>query len=142
MLSTARARISTAGTRYTEVSNSVHLTNGDVHHAVRPGIAGHASAQGQKPAVSVDRELHLEGLIAALVIGGEGFAPLAGPFDRPADPLRRPNDQGKFRIECVPGPIIAADIARDHANRSLRHAKNAGKFALLPHRAAAAGKSV
>ncbi len=93
----------------------------------------------KKAAVGVERELRLDHLVAALIVAEERFRPLAGPFDRPADPFRRPGHQREFRIEGIAGAEIAADVARHHPHRRRRNAEHARQLVLLPHHPAAAG---
>jgi hypothetical protein len=96
-------------------------------------------AQRQDAAGGVERELGVDRLVAALVVGEERLAAVAGPFDRPADALRRPGDQAEFRKERVAGAEIAADVARRHPHLFLGHVQDGGELALLPHHAARAG---
>ena len=90
-------------------------------------------------AVGIERELRLHGEVAALVIAEERFRALARPLHRPRQLACRPAHQRKFRIERVAGAEIAADVARDHAHRGLRHAEDGRELALLPHHVAASG---
>ena len=66
-------------------------------------------------------------------IGGECIAAVAQPFDRAAQSSRRPGDYGHFRIGVVADAEISADIARDHADRGGRYAKDGSNVVTLPN---------
>src|SRR5262249_14528986 len=110
-----------------------------VHHAVRTGVADHRAAQRQEFALVVESELGLDHLVAALVVAGERFGTLAGPFHRPADALRRPDHQRELRIEGVARAEIAATVAALDAALLRRDAERAGELGLLPPHAPRAG---
>ena len=73
------------------------------------------------------------------MVGLKVFAAVAGPFDRPADPPRRPGDDREFRVEAAARPEIAADIVHDHARLFGRHAQHHREVAPRADRAAGAG---
>jgi len=64
------------------------------------------AAHGEESAVGVERQLGVARQIARLVVADEGFLSLAGPFDRPAEPLRRPH-QRELDIERAARAKIA-----------------------------------
>ena len=65
---------------------------------------------------------------------------LAGPFDRPADPARRPGEHRVFRVEEIARAEIAAHVVAQHAHLLGRHAKHLGEVEPdLRHAAAAPG---
>ncbi len=57
------------------------------------------------------------------IIGEEGFRAVVGPFHRPADALRRPQDRGLLGIEIVAQPEAAADVGADEADLLQRQAE-------------------
>ncbi len=77
--------------------------------------------------------------VAAGIVAGEGLVPLAGPFDRSADLLRRPGDQRELGIEGVAGAEIAADLVGDHPHLVGVDAEDDRDLLLGPHDGAAAG---
>ena len=72
-------------------------------------IGGDAAVAGQRQPRGGDE-------IAAGIIGEEGFRAVVGPFHRPADALRRPQDRGLLGIEIVAQPKAAADVGADEAD--------------------------
>ena len=64
---------------------------------------------------------------------------VAGPFDRPPEPARRPGDEGELGIDHAAGAEIAADLAHDDAHIVRRHRENGGEVVLEPPHPAAAG---
>ena len=88
---------------------------------------------------AVERQLGRDREVARLVVAQEGFLPLAGPFDRPADPPRRPGDEREFRVEGAARAEIAADLVHDDADFVLGHVEDRRQFLLWPHRAADPG---
>ena len=66
--------------------------------------------------ILVERQLGMDVLLAALRVGEEGFLPVAGPFHRPADQLRRPRHQRMLgKVEALHAEA-AADIVGDDAH--------------------------
>ena len=61
--------------------------------------------------------------IAPGVVGEEGFRAVVGPFHRPADALRRPQDRRLLGIEIVAQPEAAADVGADEMDFLVGHAE-------------------
>ena len=94
---------------------------------VRADVRRRAHAQGQKPAVGVERELRLADPVARVLVGEDRLAPLARPLHRPADPARRPEDEAVLRVLRPLRAETAAHVADDHADRRLRDAEDLGR---------------
>ena len=75
-------------------------------------------AQCQEASVAIERQFRLGAVAAALVIGEKDLAAAGDPFDRAADPLRRPRDQHVLGIDEILRAEPAADIGRDEAHPS------------------------
>src|SRR5438093_12108560 len=73
------------------------------------------------------------------MVGLEILASVAGPFDRPADPPRRPADDREFRVETAARPEIAADIVHDDARLLGFDAEHHRQVAPWAHRASRTG---
>ena len=96
-------------------------------------------AHREETSLGVERKFGNAGQVAAVGIEEEGFAALAAPFDRAADPARRPHHQGIFAIEQVLGAEAAADVAADHAHLVFVDAEHAAQRTLLDQDALPAG---
>jgi hypothetical protein len=73
-------------------------------------------AQGQEPAVRVERQLAADVLVAPVVIAEQRLGARRDPFDRPADAARSPDDDRLFGIDIALHAKAAADIAGDDAD--------------------------
>ncbi len=69
----------------------------------------------QEPSVRIEGEFGLHLQVAALVVAEETVAAVAAPAHRPAEPPRRPGDQGVFGKEEIPRAEIAAHVTADAA---------------------------
>ena len=78
----------------------------------------------KEPAVGVERQPPLGPVVAALRRGEKILAALADPFDRAAEPPRRPQHQHPFGIEEILHPEPAADIGRADADALGRHVED------------------
>ncbi len=78
-------------------------------------------AHAEDPAVGIERHLAMGDMVAAVHVGEECLLPVGTPFDRPAEALRGPRDQHRFRIELAAQAEAAADIGRDDAHLLFRH---------------------
>ena len=107
-----------AGMRYTVpgqecVLEGLHAAAAARQIGAEIGVAG--DAQCQKASVTIERQFRLGAVAAALVIGEKNLAAAGDPFDRTADPLRRPRDQHVLGIDEILRAEPAADIGRDKA---------------------------
>ena len=102
-------------------------------------IADIGAAHREEMALAVERELGFDRQIPRLVVAEKGFLALAGPFDRAADPARRPGDQREFGIERAARPEIAADLVHDDTHLVLGDAEDLRQLLLRPHGAADPG---
>ncbi len=108
-------------------------------HRVGADIRRVGAAHGEEPSIRVQGQLGLEREIASLIVGEERLVTLAGPFDRPPEPPRRPGDQREFGKEAAARSIVAADVVHHHPHALGRHVEHPGEIVLLAHRRAAAG---
>ncbi len=58
------------------------------------------------------------------MVAEKRLLPLAVPFDRKAEPARRPGDEREFRVGRVPRAEIAADVAGDDPHLVLRQTEH------------------
>jgi hypothetical protein len=65
-------------------------------------------------------------VVPSLVVGKKNLAAAGNPFDRTADPLRRPRDQDVLGIDEIFGAETAADIGRDEPHLRRFDAEGAG----------------
>ena len=65
-------------------------------------------------------------MVSAMGVGHEGFAAVRRPFDRSAELLRGPGDDGLFGIVINLGAEPAADVGGDDPNLVLRHLQDIG----------------
>ncbi len=72
---------------------------------------------------------------AALVVGHERFAPLAGPFHRQSETLRRPGNDDLLGIEIVPQPERPSHVRRNDAHALHRHPERRGERRPQAHHA-------
>jgi len=72
--------------------------------------------EGKKARFAIEGQARLGHMIAALSVAEECFVPATHPFDRPAEPARRPQHQGVFRIDEIFHAEAAADVAHDNAD--------------------------
>ena len=89
----------------------------DVHaeRAEKAADAGQmANAQGEKPAVGVERKLGLRHGVARLIVAEERFAARRHPMHRPADPPRRNQEDRVFRVDRGLHAERAADVVGQH----------------------------
>src|SRR5262249_55301157 len=93
----------------------------------------------QEAALPVERPPGLRGGGAALIVAEERFAALAYPLHRPADPLRRPQNQREFWKDRILGSEVSSDLVRHDADLLGLAPEDGGDFALLTHDTAAAG---
>src|SRR5262249_17016700 len=111
----------------------------DDRGGVGADIAQMRAAHRQEAALLVERQLDLSDEVAALIIAEKRLAALAYPLHRPADPLRRPQNQREFRKDRVLGSEVSTDLVRHDANLLGLNPEDGGDFALLTHDTAAAG---
>ena len=78
-------------------------------------IGERADSQGQEDPVLVEGELDARVVVAAVVVGQEGFGPRRRPPHRPPDPARGPEQEAVFRERAVLHAEGAADVGRHHA---------------------------
>ena len=103
-------------------------------------IAQIRAANGEEISVLVERQLGFDRQVAALIVAEERLAALAGPFDRPTDPARRPGEQRIFGVEEVARAEIAAHVLAHAAHLLRRHAEHLSEVEpQLGDAAAAAG---
>ena len=90
-------------------------------------IAQVRAAHCEEVPILIERELGLDGEVAALIIAEKRLGSLAGPLYRPADPARRPGEEGLFGIKEVPRPEIAAHVPAQAAHLLGRHGQHLGE---------------
>ena len=95
--------------------------------------------QAEELAVGRYRQLRFDMQVARGIVAGEGLAAFAGPFDRPADLLRRPRDQHELGIQEIAGAEVAAGLPGDDADLLGLEAEDDRELLLRPHHRAAAG---
>ena len=88
---------------------------------IRPHVGERAHAQAAELAVGVQRQLGVGDVVPAVGVGQEGLAAVGGPLHRPADPLRRPEDQQLLGVVEDLRAEAAAHVGRHHAQLVLRH---------------------
>jgi hypothetical protein len=103
-------------------------------------VAQIRAADGKESRVLVERKLGVDGEVAALIIAEESLAALAGPLDRPADPARRPDEEGIFGIEKVARAKVPAHVVADAAHLLRRDPENLGEIGPQLGDAAAASR--
>ena len=81
-------------------------------------------AQAEELAVRVERELGLADPVARMLVGENRLAPLARPLHRPAELLRRPQDEAVLHVGPALRAEAAADVAGDDADRGLGDAED------------------
>ena len=86
-----------------------------------------AHLHAEKIAVPVHRKAGDRKIIAPLVVGQVPFRAVGDPFDRPAGPPRRPQNQYLFGIGAAAQAETAADVAGDHADILFGDAENLGR---------------
>src|SRR5262249_39647119 len=114
------------------------LAQRDDRGGVGADIAQMRAAHRQEAALLVERQLDLGGEVAALIVAEERFAALAYPLHRPADPLRRPQNQREFWKDRILGSEVSSDLIRHDANLLRLNPEDGGAFPLLTHDTAAA----
>jgi hypothetical protein len=82
--------------------------------------------QRQELAVAVQRQLGVRDVVARVLVGGDGLAPLARPLHRAAELARGPQDQPVLGILPALGAEGAADVADDHADGVLGDLEDVG----------------
>ena len=87
-------------------------------HAARADIADIGRAHGEEAAAGVERQLDLGDEVAALIIAQERFRARGGVFHRTAELLRGPQHQAELDEDAVARAEIAADVVREHVQRS------------------------
>ncbi len=102
-------------------------------------IAEVCGPQCEEVALGIEGELGLDLQIAGLMVAEKRLLPLAGPFDGPPEPARRPGDEREFRVGGVPRAKIAADIAGDDPYLVLRQPEHRRHVLPRPADAAASG---
>ena len=87
-------------------------------------VADGVHAQRKEPAAGVQRQLGLAHAVAAVLVGQQRFAAVAGPLDRAAELLRQPQHEPVLGV----GPALAAEraahVARHHADAVLGDAED------------------
>ena len=85
--------------------------------------------EGEKPAARVERQARPRMVVAAVGRSGEFLGALGDPFDRSAEPPRRPQHQHPFGVEKVLHAKAAADIGGGEPDALGRHVEHrAGKL--------------
>ena len=79
---------------------------------IRAHIGKRIGLQAQELAVRIQRQFGGRDMVAAVGVGDEGLCPVAGPFDRAPQHLRRHRDDGFLGIVIDLGAEAAADIRR------------------------------
>src|SRR4029077_19290234 len=108
-------------------------------YAARADIADIGRAHGEEAAVAGERQLDLGDEIAPLIVAEKGLRARRRELDRTAELARGPEHQAEFDEDAVARAEISADVVRQDAELVGCDAEHAGKLALLPHRATAAG---
>jgi len=113
----------------------------DRHHAFINGRAavggigaeGGERVHGEPPdaAVCIHAEPRLHPLVAGLDVADEGFQPVGGIFDRPAEDPADGRDRDLLAIDVQLDAEPAADIGRHHADEVLGDAEMARQRVLL-----------
>ena len=81
--------------------------------------------EAEEFAVLVERQLGVADIVAGVLVGLDRLAALAGPFDRPAQFLRRQQHQPVLGILPALGAEPAADIAGDDPDPAFRDLEDA-----------------
>ena len=110
-----------------------------IRHRMRADVADPFVVDGENAAVFREAERGAHDLVAALIVGQERLAAVAGPLDRAADATRGPHDRELLDVDERARAEAAAGIGADHAHLRRRHLQRAGEAQLLAHRALAAG---
>ncbi len=87
-------------------------------------IVDHAAAHAEKPAVVIERGLHVPVLVAFLDGRQEILAPVLDPLHRPPEHAAGCRDDDLLRIDEVLGPEPASDVRGDHTDLILVQAKH------------------
>jgi hypothetical protein len=82
--------------------------------------------QGEEMTILVERQFGQRVVVAAMGVGQEGFAAVAGPLDRPADLLAGPDQRGLFAVEIDLGAETTAHVGRHHTQLVLGDAQHEG----------------
>ena len=80
-------------------------------------LDGDVGAERQDTAVAVERQFGLGDLVPSMHVGGDAFAAVGGPLDRPLQVSGGPGDQHFLGKDVALHPEGAADIHRLHAHR-------------------------
>ncbi len=91
---------------------------------VAADIGERVDPQPEELAVLVERKLGFSHVVAALRVGDKAFAPLADPFDRPADFRAGPGDDRFFGIVELLHAEAAADVGRHDPQLVLRNVED------------------
>src|ERR1700722_16809497 len=81
---------------------------------ISANVNDNGDAQRQRLALRVERELRLRHLMTSVVIGGDRFAAIAGPFHRTIELAGSPNDERLFRVSPRLHSEAAADVRGYH----------------------------
>ncbi len=115
------------------------VRHGNEAHGVRADVAEQPDLVAEDASVGVERERRAQHAVAALVVGHERLAALAGPFHRPSDALRRPGHDDLLGIEIASQAESAAHVRRNDAHALRRHPERRGERRLQAHHALIAG---
>src|SRR6185437_11348316 len=81
-------------------------------------------AEGEKTAVPIERQLGFGDLMPAMHVGGDRFAALGGPFDRPAELCRGPDRENFLGVDLTLHAERAADIEGANPDARLRNTED------------------
>jgi hypothetical protein len=86
-------------------------------------------AQREKFPLRVERELAFAYDVPSLLVGEEDLRAAAGPFHRPADPLRGEQRRAVLRVHVEAHPEAAAHVLGDHVDLVVRNAHGIDELA-------------
>jgi hypothetical protein len=108
-------------------------------HGVRPDVCLGLDLVGEDACVGVEAERSARHAVAALEVRDERFRALGGPFHRPPEPARRPDDHRLLGMNVGARAERSSYILGHDTNGLPFDSKNFGKYLLHPVDALAAG---